>query len=114
MIVEMGTAFAAAQVADAALVDPPGAWIFACSKTFASQALMVCLPAGLNGSTVVRKSCVFSSLSPSVSMGLESVSDSPHDFRSCITSATLQIGLTFPAGGLARYTAFMNLQIMGC
>ena len=53
MIVEMGTAFAAAQVADAALVDPPGAWIFACSNTFASQALMVCLPAGLKGATVV-------------------------------------------------------------
>ena len=66
MIVEMDTAFAAAQVAEAALVEPPGAWMFACSETFASQDLMVCLPAGLNGATVVRKSCVFSSLSPSV------------------------------------------------
>ena len=66
MMVEIGTALAAAQVAEAALVEPPGACIPAKSSTFVNHDRTVCLDAGLRGGTVVRSSCVLPSLPPSV------------------------------------------------
>ena len=46
MIVEIGTALAAAHVAAAALVDPPGARIPAESSTFDNHERIVCFDAG--------------------------------------------------------------------
>ena len=56
IIVAIGTARADAQVAAAALVDPPVASMSASCSTFESQALMVVLAAGPKGFTVVLKS----------------------------------------------------------
>ena len=54
MMVEIGTSLAAAQVAEAALVEPPVACISAESSTFINHDCTVCLDAGLRESPVVR------------------------------------------------------------